>query len=135
PVFIVAALISGWVIKTRKRYWLNVATYLSVAGFVALLLTGTWRSAIQVFPLIFKLLGLGKFVEFAQVYVNNSQAFHPTLLTYVYIFVLAVMISRVFVYFYIRFQSRLVHSDKEKKDAQKASHQYQKVKGNWMKLN
>lgn len=135
PAFILAVVIAALIVWSNKRHWLNYALYVSVAIFIILLFAGTWRSAFQLAFLPFELIGLDQIIPNLEGAINGGNSLQPDILTYLYFFVLAIFIARIGVYFYERFQSRIVRSKKAEKEREKETSKYQKVQDNWMKIN
>src|SRR5699024_1739694 len=135
PAFILAAVILAIAIWGNKKRWLNYALYISVAIFLALLLTGTWREAFQLSFIPFNLVGLEQVTPYLENKLNNGETFSPSLLTYLYFIVLSVWVARIAFYFHERFKSRIVHSKKQEKAKEKESALYQRVRKNWAKIN
>lgn len=135
PAIILAAVITIGIVWAKKKQWLNYALYGSIIAFVVLILTGTWREAFQFAFLPFELFSLEQFLPRLESALNKGQSFQPGILTFIYFIILAIVVSRIAVYFHERFQSRIVHSKKDEKAREKETLQYQKVKKNWLKLN
>lgn len=134
PVFILAVIIAVLTVWTNNKRYLTYGVYASIALLIILLFTGTWRAIFQFTPWLFELLDIN-IVSLLEDYLNQGQSFHTTFLTYVYALAFAVIFARIGVFFYQRFQSRLVQSDKDGQEKNERTQKYKNVQKNWMKLN
>ncbi|WP_173918957.1 type IV secretory system conjugative DNA transfer family protein [Halobacillus sp. Marseille-Q1614] len=114
PVVLVALLLFGLTLSTKKVRWLTYGSLLGGLTFALTVYVAGWTELFQYIPFMFSLFGMESLIAPVQAAVNQGEAFQMSVASYVLILSSATVVARIFLSVYQFFKGKVV---KPKEDA------------------
>lgn len=135
PILILAAIIFGLTVATKKVKWLTYGAYGAGALFVLVMFLTSWRELFQTIPIVLTLIGMESPIAKLEDLINNGEAFQPTAATYILTLAASVVVARIMLAVYQFFKGKIVKPKEDEIKEFRESKEFVNILRNKNKIN
>ncbi|MFG6150611.1 type IV secretory system conjugative DNA transfer family protein [Halobacillus sp. B23F22_1] len=135
PIVLLALLIFGLTLSTKKVKWLTYASILGGITFALTVYFAGWTELFQYLPIVFSLFGMDRFIDPIQEAINQGEGFQLSFASYVLILSSAFVVARIFLSVYQFLRGKVVKPKEDYIQEYRASKDYQSIFNQRYQLN